>query len=81
MQENKLATKKFDTRYTVGNLHGWKTQPPKASITMYYSTKIPLHYNHGSLQCHSHNHEIHVKMLEDPHIPCHASNVHKYSLG
>ena len=32
-----------------------KTQPPKASNTMYYSTKTQLQYNYGSLQSHSHN--------------------------
>ena len=48
-----------------------KNQPPKASITMYYSAKIPLQYNHGSLQSHSHNQSIHVNKHESTHpMPC-----------
>ena len=51
----KHIDKSCDTRYTLGNPHwGKKTQPPKASITMYYSEKIPLQYNYWSLQSHSH---------------------------
>ena len=44
-----------------------KTQPPKASITMYYSTKAPLQYNHESLQIHIHNQEIHSNKHESTH--------------
>ena len=44
-----------------------KTQPPKASITMYYSAKTPLQYNHGILQSHSHYQAIHVNKHESTH--------------
>ena len=45
-----------------------KTQPPKASITMYYSAKMSLQYNHGSLQSHSHHWAIHVNKHESTHL-------------
>ena len=41
-----------------------KTQPPKASITIYYLEKISVEYNHGGLQSHSHNQAIHIKNHE-----------------
>ena len=72
MQENRQHTHKNVTQdIPWETLNEGKTQPPKASITMYYSTKIPLQYNHGSLQSHSHNQAIHVNKHESTHpMPC-----------
>ena len=48
-----------------------KPQPPKESITMYYSAKIPFQYNHRIRQIHRHNQEMHVKKNESTHrMPC-----------
>ena len=72
MQGNRQHTHKIVTQdIPWETLIEGKTQPPKASIIMYYSTKIPLQYNHGSLQMHSHNQEIHVNKHESTHVmPC-----------
>ena len=69
MQENRQHThKNCDTRYTLGKPSlREKTQPPKASIIMYYSAKTPLQYNHGSLQSHSHHRENFVNKHESTH--------------
>ena len=68
MQENRQHTQKIVTQDIPWEiLIEGKTQPPKASITMYYSTKTPLQYNHGSLQSHSHNQAIHVNKHESVH--------------
>ena len=72
MQENRQHTHKNVTQDIPQKiLIEGKTQSPKAFITMYYSTKIPLQYNHGILQSHSHNQSIHVNKHESTHsIPC-----------
>ena len=55
MQENRKNTHKNVTQdIPWETLIEGKTQPSKASITVYYSTKTPLQYNHGGLQSHSH---------------------------
>ena len=72
MQENRQHTHKIVTQdIPRETLIEGKTQPPKASITMYYSEKTPLQYNHGSLQIHSHYRAIHVNKHESTHpMPC-----------
>ena len=72
MQENRKHTHKIVTQdIPWETLIEGKTQPPKVSITMHYSTKISLQYNHGSLQCHSHNQAIYMNKHESTHLmPC-----------
>ena len=72
MQENRQHTHKIVTQdIPWENLIEGKTQPPKASITMHYLEKIPLQYNHGNLQSHSHHQAIHVNKHESTHpMPC-----------
>ena len=72
MQENRQHTHKIVTQdIPWETLIEGKTQPSKASITMYYSAKTPLQYNHGSLQIHSYHQAIHVKKHESTHpMPC-----------
>ena len=72
MQENRQHTHKIVTQdIPWETLIEGKTQPPKASITMYYSAKIPLPYNHGSLHGHSHNRANYVNKHESTHpMPC-----------
>ena len=72
MQENRQYTHKILTQdIRCKTLIEGKTQPPKASITMYYSAKAPLQYNHGSLQSHSHHQAIHMNKHESTHpMPC-----------
>ena len=68
MQENRQHTHKIVTQDIPQEiLIKGKTQPIKASITMYYLAKIPLQYNHGSLQSHSHHRTIHVNKHESTH--------------
>ena len=72
MQENRQHTHKIVTQdIPWENLIKGKSQAPKSFITMYYSTKISLQYNHESLQHHSHYQEIHVNKHESTHLmPC-----------
>ena len=69
MQENRQHTHKNVTQVIPQEtLIEGKTHPPKASITMYYSAKTPLQYNHGSLPRHSH---YQVNKHESTHaMPC-----------
>ena len=56
MQENIQHTHKIVTHdIPWETLIEGKTHPSKASITMYYSTKIRLQYSHGKLQIDTHN--------------------------
>ena len=72
MQENRQHTHKIVTQdIPWETLIEGKTQPPKASITMYYSAKTPLQYNHGSLHSHSHHRANYVNKHESTHpMPC-----------
>ena len=72
MQENRQHAHKNVTQdIPWETLIKGKTQPPKASITIYYLAKIPFQYNHRSLQSHSQNQEIHLNKHESTHLmPC-----------
>ena len=72
MQENRQHTHKIMTQdIPWETLIEGKIQPPKASMTMYYSAKTPMQYNHESLQIHIHNQAIHVNKHGSTHpMPC-----------
>ena len=56
-----------------------KTHPPKASITMYYSTKENHNPTMEAFKAIATTKQSMWTSM-NPHIPCHASNLHKCSL-
>ena len=81
MQENKQHTHKNVTQdIPLETLIEEKIQPPKASITMYYSEKDHCNITMESFKTiATKNKSILTSM--NPHITWYASNLHKLSLG